>query len=141
MSLAALAAAIPVRLAKYPATSDLPPHEESLPLVGIDPLIEIARCHGLVVIEDAAQAVGAEYKGRRAGSVGDVGCFSFYPAKNLGAYGEGGAVVTSNPDLADKVRMLRDWGQRAKYDHEEDRKELTDTAVIADLNWTPFDRV
>jgi dTDP-4-amino-4,6-dideoxygalactose transaminase len=94
----------------------LPVHLHGL-MADMDPLIEIARCHGLVVIEDAAQSVGAEYKGRRAGSVGDVGCFSFYPAKNLGAYGEGGAVVTSNSDLADKVRMLHDWGQRAKYDH------------------------
>ena len=94
----------------------LPVHLHGL-MADMDPLIEIARCHGLVVIEDAAQSVGAEYKGRRAGSVGDIGCFSFYPAKNLGAYGEGGAVVTSNSELADKVRMLRDWGQRAKYDH------------------------
>ena len=73
--------------------------------------MEIARRHGLVVIEDAAQAHGAEYKGRRAGSIGDLGCFSFYPGKNLGAYGEGGAVVTNNPDLARRISLLRDWGR------------------------------
>ncbi|MGY3469120.1 dTDP-4-amino-4,6-dideoxygalactose transaminase [Bradyrhizobium sp. LM6.11] len=77
----------------------------------------IARRHGLVVIEDAAQAHGAEYRERRAGSIGDLGCFSFYPGKNLGAYGEGGALVTDRPDLARRVSLLRDWGQEAKYDH------------------------
>ena len=60
---------------------------------------------------------GAEYKGRRAGSIGDVGCFSFYPGKNLGAYGEGGAAVTNNPDLARQMTLLRDWGQESKYNH------------------------
>jgi len=69
------------------------------------------------VIEDAAQAHGAEYKGRRAGSIGDLGCFSFYPGKNLGAYGEGGAVVTNNPDYVRTIRMLRDWGAERKYQH------------------------
>jgi dTDP-4-amino-4,6-dideoxygalactose transaminase len=83
----------------------------------MDPIIEIARRHGLVCIEDAAQAHGAEYKGRRAGSMGDIGCFSFYPGKNLGAYGEGGAAVTNNPDLARKMALLRDWGQETKYNH------------------------
>jgi dTDP-4-amino-4,6-dideoxygalactose transaminase len=77
----------------------------------------IARRHGLVVIEDAAQSHGALYKGRRAGSLGDIGCFSFYPGKNLGAYGEGGAIVTQNLDFAEKSAMLRDWGQAAKYNH------------------------
>ena len=67
-------------------------------MADMDPIMEIARRHGLVVIEDAAQSHGAEYKGRRAGSIGDIGCFSFYPGKNLGAYGEGGAAVTNNPD-------------------------------------------
>jgi dTDP-4-amino-4,6-dideoxygalactose transaminase len=86
-------------------------------MVDMDPIVEIARRHGLVVIEDAAQSHGAEYKGRRAGSVGDVGCFSFYPGKNLGAYGEGGAVVTNNPELARRVALLRDWGQESKYNH------------------------
>ena len=94
----------------------LPVHLHGL-MVDMDPIIEIARRHGLVVIEDAAQSHGAEYKGRRAGSVGDVGCFSFYPGKNLGAYGEGGAVVTNNPELARRVALLRDWGQESKYNH------------------------
>ena len=76
----------------------------------MDPIMAIARKHGLVVIEDACQAHGSEYKGRRCGSIGQLGCFSFYPGKNLGAYGEGGAVVTSDPDLAKKIRLLRAWG-------------------------------
>jgi dTDP-4-amino-4,6-dideoxygalactose transaminase len=83
----------------------------------MDPILEIARRHGLTVIEDAAQAHGAEYKGRRCGSMGEMGCFSFYPGKNLGAYGEGGLVTTGNPELARKMRMLRDWGAEKKYQH------------------------
>lgn len=78
---------------------------------------EIAERHGIPVIEDAAQAHGAEYKGRKAGSLGDLGVFSFYPAKNLGAYGEGGMVTTSNSRLAQTVRALRDWGQARKSHH------------------------
>src|SRR5215470_1741475 len=84
----------------------------------MDPILEIARHYGLVVIEDAAQAHGAGYKGRRVGSIGDLGCFSFYPGKNLGAYGEGGTVTTNNADYACAIRMLRDWGQGRKYYHE-----------------------
>src|SRR3954462_7768528 len=83
----------------------------------MDPIMDIARRHGLVVIEDAAQAHGAKYKGRPVGSIGDMGCFSFYPGKNLGAYGEGGAVTTSNPEFARSIRVLRDWGQDRKYHH------------------------
>ena len=83
----------------------------------MDPILSIARAHGLVVIEDAAQAHGAEYKHRRAGSIGDLGCFSFYPGKNLGAAGDGGAVTTANEDYARTVRMLRDWGAEQKYLH------------------------
>ena len=83
----------------------------------MDPILEIARRRKLVVIEDAAQAHGAEYKGRRAGSLGDMGCFSFYPGKNLGAYGEGGAVVTNNPAHARTIRLLRNWGSEKKYEH------------------------
>jgi len=83
----------------------------------MDPILDIARRHGLIVIEDAAQAHGAEYKGRRCGSFGEMGCFSFYPGKNLGAYGEGGLVTTSNPEMARKIRMLRDWGAEKKYEH------------------------
>ena len=71
----------------------------------------------LLVIEDAAQAHGAEYKGRRAGSLGDAGCFSFYPGKNLGAFGEAGAVVTDDRELQKKIRILRDHGQIHKYHH------------------------
>ena len=94
----------------------LPVHLHGL-MADMDPIMELARRHDLVVIEDAAQSHGAEYKGRRAGSIGDIGCFSFYPGKNLGAYGEGGAVVSNNPDLARKVALLRDWGQESKYNH------------------------
>lgn len=83
----------------------------------MDSIIDIARKHGLIVIEDAAQAHGAEYKGRRVGSLADMGCFSFYPGKNLGAYGEAGMVTTDNPDYAKKIRMLRDWGAEQKYHH------------------------
>jgi len=83
----------------------------------MDPILEIARRRGLAVIEDACQAHGAEYKGRRAGSLADIGCFSFYPGKNLGAYGEGGMVVTDHPEYARTIRMLRDWGAERKYHH------------------------
>jgi dTDP-4-amino-4,6-dideoxygalactose transaminase len=83
----------------------------------MDPILDLARRHGIAVIEDAAQAHGAEYKGRRVGGLGDFGCFSFYPGKNLGAYGEGGMVVTNNPDAARTLRMLRDWGAERKYEH------------------------
>lgn len=83
----------------------------------MDPIMEIARRHNLVVIEDAAQAHGAKYKDQAVGTIGDIGCFSFYPAKNLGAYGEGGAVTTNNPEYGRNIRMLRDWGQDRKYHH------------------------
>jgi dTDP-4-amino-4,6-dideoxygalactose transaminase len=83
----------------------------------MDPIMDVARRHGLVVIEDAAQAHGAKYKDRPVGTIGDIGCFSFYPTKNLGAYGEGGAVTTNNADYAQKIRSLRDWGQDRKYHH------------------------
>ena len=96
-------AIIPVHLYGHPAD--------------MDPILAIAKKHGLVVIEDACQAHGAEYKGRRVGSIGDVGCFSFYPGKNLGAYGEGGMVVTDNPEYTRTIRMLRDWGAEKKYQH------------------------
>jgi dTDP-4-amino-4,6-dideoxygalactose transaminase len=94
----------------------LPVHLYGQP-ADMNPIMEIARRHGLTVIEDAAQAHRAEYKGQRVGSIGDIGCFSFYPGKNLGAYGEGGAVVTNNPEYAKTMRMLRDWGQESKYHH------------------------
>jgi len=86
--------------------------------VDIESLLFVGRQHGIKVIEDAAQAHGATTRGKRAGSVGDVGCFSFYPAKNLGACGDAGAIVTSDTELAGRVRQARDHGRRGKYEHE-----------------------
>ncbi len=83
----------------------------------MDSIVEIARRNGLRVIEDAAQAHGAEYQGRKSGSLGDAGCFSFYPSKNLGAFGEGGAVTTDDDDLAQTLRVLRNHGQISKNHH------------------------
>jgi dTDP-4-amino-4,6-dideoxygalactose transaminase len=94
----------------------LPVHLHGQP-ADLDPLLDIAQRHELVLIEDAAQAHGAEYKGRRVGAIGHMGCFSFYPGKNLGAYGEAGIVVTNDEDHARRIRMLRDWGQERKYHH------------------------
>lgn len=87
-------------------------------MADMDPLVEIAARHSIKIIEDAAQAHGAEYKGRRAGSIGAAGCFSFYPGKNLGAYGEGGAVTTDDEEIRRLVSMLRDWGAEEKYHHD-----------------------
>jgi dTDP-4-amino-4,6-dideoxygalactose transaminase len=98
-------AIIPVHLYGHPAE--------------MDPILEIARRHGLAVIEDACQAHGAEYRGRRIGSMGDAACFSFYPSKNLGAPGEAGMVVTRRPEWASRLRRLRDWGQAGAYRHVE----------------------
>jgi dTDP-4-amino-4,6-dideoxygalactose transaminase len=84
----------------------------------LDPIFEIAARRNLLVIEDAAQAHGSLYKGSRVGALGRAGCFSFYPGKNLGAYGEGGAVVTNDAELARRVRLLRDHGSERKYHHE-----------------------
>lgn len=86
-------------------------------MADMDPIMAIAIRHRLAVIEDACQAHGAEYKGRRAGSIGHAGCFSFYPGKNLGAWGEAGAVTTNDPALAGKMRVFRDHGQETKYNH------------------------
>ncbi len=83
----------------------------------MSPILEIARRYRLTVIEDAAQAHGAEYKGQKVGSMGDIACFSFYPGKNLGAYGEGGMAITNYPDYAATMKMLRDWGQERRYNH------------------------
>jgi dTDP-4-amino-4,6-dideoxygalactose transaminase len=83
----------------------------------MDPILDIARRHRLTVIEDAAQAHGAEYDGRRCGSIAEIGAFSFYPGKNLGAYGEGGAVTTMRADIAEKCRTLRSWGEEKRYEH------------------------
>jgi len=87
-------------------------------MVDMDRIVKIAKKNNLIVIEDAAQAHGATYKNKPAGSFGAAGCFSFYPGKNLGAYGEGGAVVTSDDALAEKLRMLRDHGSSRKYYHD-----------------------
>lgn len=94
----------------------LPVHLYGQP-ADMDPILAVAKAHGLTVIEDAAQAHGAEYKGRRVGSLGDLACFSFYPGKNLGACGEGGIVLTNSAEYARKVRMMRDWGQEERYHH------------------------
>ena len=84
----------------------------------LDPLLDVAKRHGLGVLEDAAQAHGARYRGRPIGSIGDATAFSFYPTKNLGACGDGGMVTTSDPKLAEKLRLLRNYGQRSRYVHE-----------------------
>jgi dTDP-4-amino-4,6-dideoxygalactose transaminase len=86
-------------------------------MADMDPIMSTAKKHGLFVIEDACQAHGAEYKGQRAGSIGHAGCFSFYPGKNLGAWGEAGAVTTNDPVLAKKMMVFRDHGQETKYNH------------------------
>jgi dTDP-4-amino-4,6-dideoxygalactose transaminase len=85
----------------------------------MDPILELARSHGLKVIEDNAQAFGATYKGRKTGSMGDIGCLSFFPTKNLGAFGDGGMVVTNDLALAERMRMLRTHGWKKKYYSEE----------------------
>jgi dTDP-4-amino-4,6-dideoxygalactose transaminase len=84
----------------------------------MDPILEIAQKHGLFVIEDAAQAQGATYKGRKAGSIGHAGSFSFYPGKNLGAWGEAGAITTNDAALRDRMQMFREHGQKKKYYHD-----------------------
>jgi dTDP-4-amino-4,6-dideoxygalactose transaminase len=86
-------------------------------MADMDPIMAIAHKHNLVVVEDACQAHGAEYKGRRAGTIGHAGCFSFYPGKNLGALGEAGGIVTNDRGLAEKMKVLRDHGQETKYHH------------------------
>ena len=108
---AALAAAITPR-----ARAILPVHLYGQP-ADLEPILAIAKQHNLLVIEDAAQAHGATYAGRRAGSWGHAAAFSFYPAKNLGALGDAGMVVTSDAAIAEKVRQLRNYGQRVKYEH------------------------
>jgi dTDP-4-amino-4,6-dideoxygalactose transaminase len=97
-------AIIPVHLFGHPAE--------------MDPILEIARAHGLQVIEDASQAHGATYNGRPVGGIGDIGCFSLYCSKTLGAYGEAGVCVTNNGELAERMRILRDHGSRHRYQHE-----------------------
>ncbi|MHB0856572.1 MAG: DegT/DnrJ/EryC1/StrS family aminotransferase [Anaerolineae bacterium] len=87
-------------------------------MADMDPIMDIARRHDLMVIEDAAQAIGSEYQGRRAGSIGHLGCFSFFPSKNLGGFGDGGMVVANDSALADRVRLLRGHGAKPKYYHQ-----------------------
>jgi dTDP-4-amino-4,6-dideoxygalactose transaminase len=94
----------------------IPVHLHGL-MADMDSICQIAKSHGIMVIEDACQAHGATYKDMRAGSMGTMNAFSFYPGKNLGAYGEGGAITTSDPNLAKQLRMWRDWGQETKYQH------------------------
>lgn len=96
----------------------LPVHLYGQP-ADLDPIIALARAHGLAVVEDGAQAHGARYKGRRLGAHGDVVCWSFYPGKNLGALGDGGAITTDNSAIADRIAMLRNYGSRQKYVNEE----------------------
>ena len=95
----------------------LPVHLYGQP-ADLDPILEVARKHGLCVLEDAAQTHGARYKGRRLGAHGDAVAWSFYPGKNLGAMGDGGAVTTNDPQIADRIRVLRNYGSRAKYVNE-----------------------
>lgn len=107
-----------IEAAITPATKAIMPvHLYGQP-ADMDPIVAIAQRHGLKVVEDAAQAHGARYKGRRTGSLGDAAGFSFYPGKNLGALGDGGAVVTNDDELADKLRVLRNYGSREKYHNE-----------------------
>jgi dTDP-4-amino-4,6-dideoxygalactose transaminase len=102
--------------------------------VEIDPIVSLCRERGILVIEDACQAHGALSRGRPAGSIGDAGCFSFYPTKNLGAWGDGGAVVTSDPKLADRIRKLRSHGELTRHYHEmpsrTDRLDALQAAIL-----------
>ncbi len=95
----------------------LPVHLYGHP-VDMDPICRLKEDYDLYIIEDACQAHGAEYKGKKTGSIGDMGCFSFYPTKNLGAYGDGGAVVTSDEELKEKLTQMRNYGQLKKYHHD-----------------------
>lgn len=95
----------------------LPVHLYGQP-VDLDPILEIASRHSLRIVEDAAQSHGARYKGKRIGSHGDIVCWSFYPGKNLGALGDGGAITTDDPELADRIRVLRNYGSKVKYINE-----------------------
>ncbi len=103
-------------------------------MVEMDPLLELCRGRGIAVVEDACQAHGARYRGRPAGSLGDAGCFSFYPTKNLGAWGDGGAVVTGDADLAERLRLLRSHGEGTRHHHElparTDRLDALQAAIL-----------
>lgn len=112
----------------------IPVHIYGLP-ADMDRINSIAETHGLAVIEDAAQAHGATWQGRMAGSLAHLGCFSFYPGKNLGAYGDAGAVTTNDPDLAEQIRSLRNHGRRDKYVHDQvgygERLDTLQAAILA----------
>ena len=108
---------IEARLAVTSRTKAIIPVHLFGQMVNMDPIMELAKVHKLAVIEDASQAHGAEYKGKKAGSIGHVGCFSLYPGKNLGAYGEAGIIVTNSQMIAERTKMLRDHGQPQKYVH------------------------
>ena len=103
---------------RAPVKALIPVHLYGQP-ADMDALLSIARQHGLHVIEDAAQAIGAEHRGRRVGGLGDVGCFSFYPTKNLGAFGDAGLAATQDTALGERIRSLRVYGGRDRYVHEE----------------------
>lgn len=107
-----------IREALVPRTRGVIPVHLYGRTLDLEPIVELARDHGVAVVEDACQAHGAWVGSRRAGAIGDAGCFSFYPAKNLGAWGDAGAVVTDDPDLADRVRLIRAHGERIRYRHE-----------------------
>jgi dTDP-4-amino-4,6-dideoxygalactose transaminase len=94
----------------------LPVHLYGQP-ADMQPIMEIATSHDLIVIEDACQAHGAIYDGKKVGTIGQLGCFSFYPTKNLGGYGDGGAIITNDIDLANRIRLIRNYGQEEKYSH------------------------
>lgn len=145
------AGARPVFVDIDPATYNLDPHRVEAAIsprtkaimpvhlygnpAAMQPLLDLARPRGLAVIEDAAQAHGARYRGRRVGNWGTAACFSFYPGKNLGGYGDGGAVVTNDDTVAERVRMLRDHGRRDKYEHVQigygERLDALQAAVLA----------
>lgn len=107
-----------VRAAITPRTKAIIPVHLYGQAADMEPLMALAKAKGMMVIEDAAQAHGATYRGKACGTFGQVGCFSFYPGKNLGAYGDGGAVTTDDPALAQQIRMLRNYGQSKKYYHD-----------------------
>ena len=106
-----------IEAAITPATQAIIPVHLYGQCAEMDPIMKIAERHGLTVVEDAAQAIGAEYKGRRAGSVGQMGCLSFYPTKNLGGFGDGGMLTTNDDQIADKLRLLRVHGMQPRYYH------------------------
>jgi dTDP-4-amino-4,6-dideoxygalactose transaminase len=106
-----------VRAAVTPRTRAIVPVHLYGLCADMDPIMDVARARGIPVIEDAAQAIGATYKGRQAGSIGTLGCFSFFPSKNLGAFGDGGLITTSDRALAKEVRLVRNHGAEPKYFH------------------------